>query len=387
MEKDLKKIKDQMHDEELAGFVFTNEMKRNVISKIEMKNKKGGLLKLKKWVPVVITAAFLVVSSAGIYKLTGMDSPPQNAGPSVETPPGEKEEKKPELIPPAYVPEGYIFKHTRTKDETYEHVYVNEEDNEEYFSYRMQKDQPDFSSASPSNIPLALNLQGSLFKGDEMNTALVWEDEGYYQIVEQEGDMAEVDFLKIVDSIIAEKGFDSYLKEDIAELEGQLAEENQESETTQQKDEVNNSAVEDEGTEIEEETSEPSLAENEAIALLKKFYQTEDEILSHFGDEYKHPSYQTKEQFYQEFTGFMTRNLVEKLYHYRLDERDDGLYHLPMDGFITYKEGKPYQFKKEENGQYILTQNFNSDMHGKGTFYATFTYQNGKWIITDHGNR
>ncbi|MBT2690570.1 DUF4367 domain-containing protein [Bacillus sp. ISL-47] len=389
MEKDLKKIKDQMHNEELAGFVFTNEMKRNVISKIEMKNKgKGGILKVKKWIPVAITAAFLIVSSAGIYKLTAMDSPPQNAGPSVETPPVEKEEKKPELISPAYIPEGYIFKHTRTKDEVYEHVYVNEANQEEFFSYRMQKDEPDFNTASSNNIPLASNLLGSKFEAEELHTALVWEDEGYYQIVEQGGAMSEVDLLKIVDSIITEKGYESYLKEDIAELEAQLEEENQESEpgTTQHEDQENDAAVEGEDKVIEQETTGPSITESEAINLLKKFYETEDKVLRDFGDEYKHQSYQTKEQFYQEFTGFMKRDLIEKLYHYRLEERGDGLYHLPMDGFVVFQEGKPYQFEKEENGQYSLTQSYDSDLHGKGTFQATFSYQNGEWIISDHGS-
>jgi Domain of unknown function (DUF4367) len=370
MEKDLKQIKSQMLKDELSGFVFTEEMHRQVLNEIDKKHGKKRQI-FKPIIPITVTAAFLVISSAGIYHIANIQNQPnqQSEEPSVKTP-AEEEEEKPILVFPGYIPEGYEFMHTKTNDEVNEHVFVKK-DTEDSFSYRIQNKVPTYPEDTKGSIQLSQNLQGTISHSQEL-TALIWEHDGYFHIVEQKGSMKEIEFLKIADSIIAKQGFESALDEEIAKLE-------KETEETEKQNEA------DTNSDNKETMNEvPALTKDGALDLLRRFEELYDSVYDTAGS-LKSAKFNTKSEFYEAFSEVMTAKEAEYKFGGRMTEKQDGLYFIPMDGIVTWSFDLPYEFVKVNEKKYTITQHSVSDLHGHTKLSVTIEYTpDSRWIITQY---
>ncbi len=366
----MKRIKSQMLNDELAGFEFTEKMRRQVLNEIDKRHEKKRQI-FKPMIPITVTAAFLVISSAGIYHITNIQNQPnqQSEEPSV-LPPAEKGEEKPVLVFPGYIPEGYEFMHTKTNDEVNEHVYVKK-DTEDSFSYRMQNKVQTYLEDTKEDIQLSQNLQGTIFHGQDL-TALIWEHDGYFHILEQKGSMEEIEFLKIADSIIVKHGIESNLDEEIAKLK-------KETEETEKQNEA------DTNPDNKEPINEvPALTEAEALDFLKRFEEIYDSAYE-TDDSLKSAKFNTKNEFYEAFSEVMTAKETERKFVYRMTEKQDGLYFIPMDGILTWSFELPYDFEKVNERKYIITQQSVSDLHGHGPLSVTFEYMDDStWMITDY---
>lgn len=360
----MKRIKNQMLNDELAGFEFTEEMQRQVLNKIEKKHGRKHQV-LKPLLPITLTAAFLVVSSAGIYHITTIQNQPnQQSEETPVQPPAEKEEEKPAIS--LYVPEGYEFKHIKTNDDVYEQLYVNK-DTDDSFSYRMQNKEQTYPEGTKNSIRLSQNLQGTMIRGQDL-TALTWEHDGYFHILEQKGSMEEDDFLKISYSILVQQDLGPYLGDEIEKME------------TGKQD------VADTIPDNKEPMNEvPSLTEEGALDILKRFEEIYDSVYETDGY-LKSAKFKTKNEFYEAFSEVMTAKEAEKKFVYRMTEKQDGLYFIPMDGILTWSFELPYDFEKVNERKYIITQQSVSDLHGHGPLSVTFEYMhNSTWIITHYG--
>jgi hypothetical protein len=374
MEEQVKKLKENLSKGELADFVFTERMRMNVLEKTSSRaNRKQSGFTLSHVVPKSLSVAAVLLFSTGIYHIvsTGLQdqanpapNPGRNADSEVILPQPGKDtvivKEKPTLVNPSYIPEGYVFKHTHTDEDLYEHVYVKEINEDDSFSYRMQHSKPVVNGNPENEIVLAEGLTGQLFKISAEHQMLVWQDEDFYQAVEQHGDMNDIEFYKIVESILEMKGHTVLLDQHISELEeAQKAE--------------------------EEEKGRLAFDEAKAVALLEKYTATMDEAFadSHDTNDFKFKTYNTKEEFYALFTGFMSREHVESTFSFRIKETADGLYNLPMDGATIFWPETPYTFEKISDTEYRLTQFQDSELNGKQNITFLFKYQTDKWIIQD----
>lgn len=374
MENQFKNLKENLSKGELADFVFTEKMRKNILEKTSSRasrNRSGHTF--SNVVPSSLSLAAVLLFSAGIYYIvsSGLQdqaNPVPNPGRSPDSDvilpqPGKGTEivkEKPTLIYPSYIPEGYVFKQTSTNENTYEHVYVKENNEEEYFTYGMQEFMPEIIGESEKEVELADDLTGQVYQITEEHQVLLWQDEDFYQTVERFGEMSDIDFYKIVESILEAKGHTVLLDQYISELE-----EAQKSE--------------------EEAKARMAFDEDKAVNLLKKYKTVMDEAFadSHNSNDFKFKTYNTKEEFYTLFTDFMSREQVEATFSFRVKEKADGLYNLPMDGPPIFWPENPYLFEKISDTEYKLTQFQDSDLDGKQNIIFLFKYETDKWIIQD----
>ncbi|MBS8265621.1 DUF4367 domain-containing protein [Mesobacillus boroniphilus] len=349
MEEQLKKLKSGLKDE-LTGLEYNARMKRNVIRRFEEKEKHRGSW-FRGVVPAGLSLALLVVFSLGIYWLVdsnysknlGETPPAKEEAPVAEAP----EEEKPELIVPPYVPDGYVFKHTHTNEDLYEHLYIYGQNEGDYFAYIMRENKPDFP-VPDTPIELAQGLNGHINKVSEEHIFLTWQDEGMYQIVERKGSMPESEFYKIAEAILKAKGHEPLLDELIREEEVVI-----------------------------------SFEEQQAVELLVKYNTLRKEVSEDATGEpgNKFVSYNSKEQLYQLFDSFMTRQAVEDYVEIRVYEENGGLYMDGMEDVRNFWSDKPYEFTKVSDSEYKLVQVQEGDMNGREIFFATFKNFSGVWKI------
>jgi hypothetical protein len=370
MEEQVKELKKNLSKGELADFVFTEKMRINVLEKTSSRSsRRRSEFTFSNIVPRSLSLAAVLLFSVGIYYiisngLQDQANPDRNADSDVILPQLGKDtvivKEKPTLVNPSYIPEGYVFKHTHTDEDLYEHVYVKENNEDDSFSYRMQLSKPEVNGNPENEMAIAEGLTGQLFKISAEHQMLVWQDEDFYQAVEQHGDMNDIEFYKIVESILEMKEHTVLLDQHISELEeAQKAE--------------------------EEEKARLAFDEAKAVALLEKYTATMDEAFadSHDTNDFKFKTYNTKEEFYALFTGFMSREHVESTFSFRIKETADGLYNLPMDGATIFWPETPYTFEKISDTEYRLTQFQDSELNGKQNITFLFKYQTDKWIIQD----
>ncbi|MFE8703534.1 DUF4367 domain-containing protein [Cytobacillus sp. FJAT-54145] len=357
MEKKFKEMKNQMLEGELSGFEFTSRMESNVYRKISSPNQSKKK-KVKRFAPLILTAALITLFFTGMYEFVIKDNINTQQGSP------DKKEEKPIMSSPSYVPEGYEFEHVKTSGSNdtpiYEHVFKHKENPDAFYIYRMQKQKPDLDMTKGNNIPLTVTLLGSVFKISSTHTILLWEDEGYYQMVEQQGDLSDLDFIKIADSILKDKGYTSYLENNIEQLE----------------DEQKNS---------QNEQTIPDLSATEAIDLLDRYEESLNKMYDDIDPNIfmKFKSYESLTDLLPLFTDFMDPELVENVLKVKTEVKSDGLYAIAMDGPLLFDSDQPYQFEKNDDHSYTLVQQTEDELRGKATLRVTFSFIDGNWKITD----
>lgn len=352
MEDQLKQMKSQLLKGELADFEFTPKMKQGVLRKMNQKRS----FSIHGLVPAGLSFVLAVVFLAGIYFL--VDSNYTNQ-PGPASPPGTattRDDEKPELIPPGYIPEPYVFKHTHTDGDIYEHVYVNLEDENDSFTYGMSSGKLLLDKGPAQDLELTADIKGSYVEVTNGHSYVIWEDEGFNQTVEQKGSMRKIDLLKIVDSILVKKGYNSLLAGEIEKLENAAA------------------------SPAEEQPVNEGLTEEAAIGLLVKYEEKTRSVNSN-RDNMKYNNLHTKEEYYQSFFDLMTREAAVELFEFRLEEKDDALYAVPTEFPAFYSKEYPYTFTKVNENQYVLSQIFTDGLYSGMT--ATFTKLGQKWMISD----
>jgi hypothetical protein len=359
MEEQLKKLKPEMLKGELAGFEFGAELKEKVVGSFE---EKPRVSRFRLLIPATLSIVFLIIFGYGIYSvvlshpsmnpgetLPGNEEPPVTETPDEEEPPATEilDEEKPNLIVPPYVPEGYVLKHTEVNDDVYEHLYVNEENEADYFAYIIRKEKPDYPfSGTP--VKMADGLDGNFHKISEEHIFLTWQDEGMYQIVERKGSLAESEFYRIAEAILKAKGYEPTL---------------------------------DSMVKVEEPEPEVDFSEIEAVGLLEKYDSVREAAYQDAPDNYKFRSYKTKEEFYRLFVEFMSYGFVKNTFNDRLDEKADGLYIVPMDSVNKFRPANPYSMKKISDAEYQITQIQEGDMDGRQLLTFKFKNFEGIWKI------
>ncbi len=351
MEDQLKQVKSQLLKGELADFEFTPQMKQGVLQKINQKKSSSIHGLVHAGLGFILAGVFF----AGLYFL--VDSNYTNE-PGLTSPPGSAahgQDEKPELIQPGYIPEPYIFKHTLTDRDIYEHVYVQPDDENDTFIYGMSSGSSQLAEGTAQDLQLTADIKGSYVEVTEGHSYVTWNDEGYNQVVEQKGSMSQVDLLKIVDSILVEKGHNSLLAGEIEQLEKTAA------------------------PPAEEQPINEGLSDEAAIGLLVK-YEEKTRSVNSERDNLKYNNLHTKEEYYQSFSDLMTRETAVKLFESRLEEKNDGLYAVATEFPVFYSEEYPYTFSKVNEGQYVLSQTFSEGLYSGIT--ATFTKIDHKWLIS-----
>ena len=133
-----------------------------------------------------------------------------------------------------------------------------------------------------------------------------------------------------------------------------------------------------------EETNTPELEEQEAVELLNRYNTVREAAYDDALDQpnYKFQSYKTKEEFYQLFLDFMSRDVVEPTFSIRLREENGSLFLVAMDSVRTFWPEKPYEFKKVADRLSVLTQIQESEMYGREKLIVTYKNMDGTWKIS-----
>ncbi len=132
-----------------------------------------------------------------------------------------------------------------------------------------------------------------------------------------------------------------------------------------------------------ERQSAPELEEQEAVDLLNRYNTVREAAYDDALDQpnYKFQTYKTKEEFYQLFLDFMSRDVVEQSFSIRLREENGSLYLVAMDSVRTFKPEIPHNFEKITDRLYVLTQIQESDMYGREKLIFTYKNMDGTWKI------
>lgn len=119
--------------------------------------------------------------------------------------------------------------------------------------------------------------------------------------------------------------------------------------------------------------------------LFAQFHYKETEIMKDVDQQadFKFKSFNTKNEFYKQFANYTSKEVIEKLYSTRLDERKDGLYLVPMDSSFHFDKELPTTTEKITDTEYHLIQKSRTDLYGKTTLTATFKKIKQNWIITN----
>ena len=143
--------------------------------------------------------------------------------------------------------------------------------------------------------------------------------------------------------------------------------------------ESDGSAVEKEKN-SEQENEEPP-AVNELMAHYRDFASSNGKFEA--DDQNKVLEFQSKEELAVEASQFLSQKLVQEVLNLRYEDREDGVYVIPMDGPVTLDETKDYHLEKISDTEYRLTQEISNDLHGHIHLEVIFRKENDYWIIQD----
>ncbi|WP_163539677.1 hypothetical protein [Gracilibacillus sp. YIM 98692] len=136
-----------------------------------------------------------------------------------------------------------------------------------------------------------------------------------------------------------------------------------------------------------EESSEPS--EEELLSLIAQFDGIQDELdnmvdFDSMEGQVGYPFYSitTKEEFAEEFSGFVDKEVVLEHWDRLLEEGGGKLYLIPSDGVPKFHEENGYNIEELEDGKYQLTSEHTTELSGQYEYNVTF-YQasSGDWKI------
>ncbi|MGP4105893.1 hypothetical protein [Virgibacillus sp. L01] len=100
---------------------------------------------------------------------------------------------------------------------------------------------------------------------------------------------------------------------------------------------------------------------------------------------YKFKTIKTKEQLYNQFTDFMTKDMAQTIWSGFVKEGDGSLYLIPRDLYPMFNKDNPYTIKNVNETTYKLVQTHKSELHGIFDMEFVFTKQDGQWKISNIG--
>ncbi len=130
-------------------------------------------------------------------------------------------------------------------------------------------------------------------------------------------------------------------------------------------------------------TEQPAIIPPDVPALLTEFNQKAEALFKSPTDEnFRFINIKSKVDFFNQFTGLATKEVMEKFTDHHLEEKSDGLYLTPTDGGRIFLHEYPYEIQKSSDTEYMMSQSVQDGIYN---FSRTVTveYINGKWIITD----
>ncbi|UOQ86951.1 hypothetical protein [Gracilibacillus salinarum] len=151
-------------------------------------------------------------------------------------------------------------------------------------------------------------------------------------------------------------------------------------------EETEESTSTEQGTEEEETNTETeeeqSVDEAVFIDLVKKYNAMGDDIILEEGS-YKIENYQSKEEYYNYLSSFMTYETAKELWHYRLKNVEGGLELIAMDGHEDFSLEEGYTFGQYSDTEYYINRYQESDLFGGTDMTINFTLREGTWVISD----
>ncbi|MET3696809.1 hypothetical protein SAMN05877753_101616 [Bacillus oleivorans] len=126
---------------------------------------------------------------------------------------------------------------------------------------------------------------------------------------------------------------------------------------------------------------EEHLAVDELMAQYRDLASSKGKFAA--DEQYKVQEFQSKEEIVAEAEKFLTREFAQEVADLRYEDKEDGVYIIPMDGPVTLDETKDYNLEKVSGTEYRLTQEQTSDLHGNVQLEVIFVKQADHWVIQD----
>jgi hypothetical protein len=374
LEDRLKKLKSGMLKGELSGFEFDQEMKKKVVDRFQPKRRT---FQFRGLVPAGLSAAFLLIFAVGIYWV--IDSSPTNLG---EKPPGDETpvvqepdtEEKPVV---EEKPDVEVEPNVETLDEAKAAAILDQYQNTMKMVFEDASDQPGFKFKTYTKLEEIYALFSDFMSRDvavAIFTGRIEEKaDGLYNLPTEYPPNYWPD--------------SPYTLEEVSETEYKFSQYQEFDDSFGKQLTVifryDAGKWKIDSLQRKEASPASSFTEDKAIGLLERYNNTRESVYMDvdWQNREKFRTYKTKEDFYSLFLLFMSREYVESNYSFRIEEKEDGLYVVPMDSPRTYWAGTPYEFVKVNDNEYQVIQQQESDLYGKETFTATFKHQDGTWKI------
>jgi hypothetical protein len=111
-----------------------------------------------------------------------------------------------------------------------------------------------------------------------------------------------------------------------------------------------------------------------ATSFMEQLIQTTDE-------HYRVENFQTKEQLINSFKDIANLEIARKYVEYYYYEESENLYVVPTETPPWFEKDNAYTLIEVTKGNYRLTQENFSEIHGNYLIYMDFKYENEKWHI------
>ncbi|BAC14276.1 hypothetical protein ACFQ4N_00090 [Oceanobacillus iheyensis] len=106
-----------------------------------------------------------------------------------------------------------------------------------------------------------------------------------------------------------------------------------------------------------------------------------DTLIQEVDSNYKVQAYQSKDELIQAFEQYTTEALASDFVSYYYEEKQDGMYIIPMDAPSWFQEENDYDMIKKDENTIQLTQSNYNEMVGEYTLVVDFTFQHD-WKIS-----
>ncbi|WP_070120594.1 hypothetical protein [Bacillus marinisedimentorum] len=129
-----------------------------------------------------------------------------------------------------------------------------------------------------------------------------------------------------------------------------------------------------------ENKEQAAFTEDQAETLLTAFI---DKLVQDTDEQYMVKKYQSKQELLNDFGSISKLEVAKTYVDFYYEERDGGLYIVPTELPPWFEKDNPYELKKIDSKKYELYQENTSDLYGSYSITVEFTYENGKWIISN----
>ncbi|WP_456276426.1 LysM peptidoglycan-binding domain-containing protein [Bacillus sp. AK128] len=130
-----------------------------------------------------------------------------------------------------------------------------------------------------------------------------------------------------------------------------------------------------------DQENEDTVPEVDVAELMTEARETVDSIFESRNDELKIPNIESKQELVDHVRSFMSLGFSKWFAENYFEEKDDGLYVIPMDGITWLDTNTPYIIEELNEREVRVIQERETEMLGHRYMIYTLHYEDDHWVV------